>query len=394
MTPGNERNDPAVGPGGGRRRRGQPPASAGGGQGFILVGIASLVAVALASAALFVVLTRPSATNDTSCRAIAWRALPTTDTLPDGWTVTGSGFYTDGYGASLVGPAPASGQAAQPGINVRVSCFGADGHLAVTRSHDSDLALGGTDVPFADIGDEAVATQDEAGTTTSVYIRRGQLVASLAASQGVDPADLEQAAQAIDDAMVAAESTAAAGSSPTGEPIGSDALGPEPSDEIPTDEPGASIAESHDSPELEALLPTRIAGTALATQSTTGTAAFGDDPSSQALLQSLSAYGKTGDDLEIAEAYDASAAVDIDVIAFRVKGVTAAQLRQAVVQSWLAADASGVTTSQATVGGKKVMVIDYGDGGSKDYLYEQTEAVIVVTTSDPAIATEALGALK
>lgn len=393
MTSGSEKLEPAVGPGGGRRRR-QPPGSSRAGQGLILVGIASLVAVALASAALFVTLTRPSASSDTSCRAIAWDALPATDALPDGWTVTGSGFYTDGYGASLVGPAPSSGQATQPGINVRVSCFGTDGHLAVTRSHDSDLAVGGTEVPFADIGDETVATQDAAGTTTSVYIRRGQLVASLAASQGVDPADLELAAQAIDDAMVEAESTAAAASTPAAEPTGSDALGPEPSDEIPTDEPSASIAESHNSPELEAILPTKISGTTLATQSTTGTAAFGDDPSSQALLQALSKYGKTGDDLEIAEAYDATAAVDVDVIAFRVKGVTAAQLRQAVVQSWLAADASGVTTSQATVGGKKVTVIDYGDGGSKDYLYEQAETVVVVTTSDPAIATEALSALK
>jgi hypothetical protein len=394
MTSGSERIDPAVGPGGGRRRRGQPPSPATGGQTLVLVGIASLVAVALASAALFVALTRPTASNDTSCRAIAWRALPTADTLPDGWTLTGSGFYSDGYGASLVGPAPASGQAGSPGINVRVSCLGADGHLAVTRSHDSDLALGGTDLPFADIGDEAVATQDAAGTTTSVYIRRGQLVASLAASQAIDPADLEQTAQAIDDAMMEAESSAGAGSSPTTEPPGSDALGPEPSDEIPTDEPGASVPESHAFPDLEAVLPTKVGGVTLVTDSTTGSDALGGDPASQDLLQSLSAYGKTGDDLEYAESYDPSDTLAGGVIALRLKGLAAAKLRQAIVESWTAAIGSGGSTSQATVGGKKVTVIDYGDGGTKDYLFEQGEAVIIVTAADLAAATVLLTALK
>jgi hypothetical protein len=394
VTPGSDTPDAAAaGPGARRRRRRQAP-PAGTSRGLVLVGVASIVAVALASAALFLVLTRPATSSDTSCRAIAWQAVPAADALPAGWTITGSGFYTDGFGASLVGPPQASGQAAQPGMNVRVSCYGADGHQAVTRSHNSDLAAGGTDLPFADIGDETVATQDAASTTTSVYVRRGQLVASLAASQTVDPSDLEQMAQAIDDAMVQAESLANVGSEPTQEPSASDAFGALPSDGTASEDPGASIAEIHDAPELEALLPTSIAGTPLSTQSTTGTAAFADDPSSQPLLQSLSQYGKTGDDLEIAEAYDPTDATDIDVNAFRVKGVTATQLRQAVVLAWLGADASGITTSQATVGGKKVSVIDYGDGGSKDYLYEQSEAVIVVTTEDPAIAAEALSELK
>jgi hypothetical protein len=360
--------------------------------GLVLVGVAAIVAIALASVALFVTLTRQTPSTDTSCRVTAWQAIPATDTLPEGWTLSGSGFYSDGYGAAFVGQPTASGQTGAPGINVRVSCLGADGHLAVTRSRQADLALGGTDVPFADIGDEAVATKDAAGTTTSVYVRRGPLVASIAASETVDPADLEQLATAVDDAMVQAE--ASAGAPEAAVPSATDEGGVEPSGEIPTGEPGDSLEFTHTYPDLEAILPTKVGGTTMVTDSTTASDALGGDPASEQLLSSLAGFGKTSDDLEFAETYDLNNDIDAGAIALRLKGVDAAKLRQAIVESWTAASGSGVTTSQQTVGGKKVTVIDYGDGGSKDYLYEKVDTVVVVTTGDGAIAAEMLGALK
>lgn len=383
---------PTVGPGGGRRRgRRQPPAPGGTSTGFIVVAIISLAAVVLASVALFLIMTRPSATTETSCRAVAWDAVPTSDSLPDGWSVASSGFYTDGYGAALAGPTPSGTQATQPGVNVRVSCYGADGHLAVTRSHASDLAQGGTDLPFAEIGDETVATQDSAGTTMSVYVRRGELVASLAAS-GVNPDDLQTVAQAVDDAMVQAESGIGSAANPTQEPGATDELGPGASGEVPTEEPVAS--DSHLSPDLEALLPTKVGTTTLVTDSTTGTDALTGDPASEGLMTALTGLGKTGDDLEFAETYDPTSTVDAYAIALRLKGVAGSTLGQEVMKSWTAATGSGVTTTQQTVGGKKVTVIDYGDQGPKDYVYIQSEPVIVVTTSDPAIAAQMLSALK
>ena len=72
------------------------------------VGILSIVAILLAGAALVLMLVRgTSAAADDSCRALAWASLPDVSTLPSGWTLAGSGFYSDGYSTSFVGPAPA-----------------------------------------------------------------------------------------------------------------------------------------------------------------------------------------------------------------------------------------------------------------------------------------------
>ncbi len=358
-----------------------------------MVAALSALALVVAAVALYLIATRPAAaTADTSCRAVAWDAVPTSDSLPEGWTINGSGFYTDGYGASFSGPTPSGTTAAPPGITVRVSCYGADGHLVVKRSHDSDLAVGGTDVPFADIGDEALATQDSIGTTTSVYIRRGPLVASIAA-QGVLPDDLVAAAGAIDDAMVAAEArpapNASAGPSASDgqvEPVQSDGLASEVPEPTPT--------EAHAFAALEALLPKTIDGTDLSSQSTTGTDALGSDPSSEPLIKWLATKGKTPGDLQIAEAYDPTLTIDADITALRLDGTTAAVLRQELMHTWLGADASGITTTNKTIGGKAVMVIDYGDEGALDYVFEHGDTVVILSTSDPALAARVIAGFK
>ncbi len=384
--------------GGGRRGRRRAAQGSGSGSGsstgLILVGIAALAAIALAGAALFLELGRPSASGDASCRTIAWRALPAADTLPAGWAISASGFYSDGYGASFAGPAASASPAVAPAVTLRVSCFGADGHLALVRSRDGDVAAGGSEVPFADIGDESIATQDANGASTSVYIRRGPLVASIAASSGVDAADLEQAAQAVDDAMVAAQGAAGAGAEVPG-----DTLGPAESDVIPSDA-GASgdlasdIPESHDAPDLEALLPKTVAGAALTSQSTKGLNGLGDDSATQALVARLQALGKSADDVEVAEAYDPNGTVDADIVAFRVKGLAAAALHDALTQSWLTAGASGVTTTQQTIAGRKVTVIDYGDGSSRDYVWDQGDAVVDLVTSDETVVEKVVSSFK
>jgi hypothetical protein len=383
----------------GRRRSGANGSSGtGGSNGLILVGIASIAALVLAGAALFFELGRPSTSSDAECRTIAWRALPAADTLPAGWALSASGFYSDGYGASFAGPAAsASPAAASAAVTLRISCFGADGHLALVRSRDGDLAAGGAEVPFADMGDEVVATQDANGSSTSVYIRRGPLVASIAASSGVDPADLEQAAQAVDDAMVAAQGSAGAGAAATVGPA--DSVGPAASDAGPTDaaaseDLGTDVPEAHDVPDLEALLPKTVAGATLTSQSTKGLSGLGDDSATQALVAKLKTLGATADQVEIAEAYDPNGTVDADIVAFRVKGIGAPALHDALTQSWLAAGASGVTTTQKTIAGRTVTVIDYGDGSSQDYVWEQGDSVIDLVTSDATIAEKVVASFK
>jgi hypothetical protein len=384
------------GPGGGRRGRrraepGRPPTN----QGLVFVGLMSLAALVLGGIALYLILTRPApASASDSCRSVAWSSLPSAGDLPNGWAITASGFYTDGYGAALSGPAP-SGQTVAPQVNVRVSCFGTDSHEAMTRSKNSDLALGGTQIQFADLGDEAIATRDAAGTTTSVYVRRGPLVASLAATQAVNAQNLEDVATAIDGAMASAELSVAIATDSGASPGASDAL---PSDSIPTDDPNATEAPTptpaHAFPELEALLPKAIDGIALSPQSATASDGLDGDVFPD-ITDALAKLGKTGDDLHVAADVDESGSLGVELLtAFEVKGMTADNLRQVVMQAWLGASDSGITTSTSTVGGRQVTTVDYGAGSPKDYLYASGDVVIDLSTSDPTLLAKVVAATK
>ena len=80
----------------GRRRQGPAPKAS---SRFPLAVVLAAIAIAIAGTALVATLARPgpaavtpSAAASPSCRTIAWDALPTSDTLPEGWTVQGSGF--------------------------------------------------------------------------------------------------------------------------------------------------------------------------------------------------------------------------------------------------------------------------------------------------------------
>ena len=373
----------------------------------------AVVAVLLAASALALVVLRPFGGPVNACQSVAWDALPGAAALPAGWSLEGSSFVADGYSTSFVGPsAPSavpvapSGSAApspaagSPGVapatlrvDVRVSCVGDGAEDAVTRAHDAALANGAADVTFPDLGDESFATRDAAGVTT-VTLRRGGVVAYLVASSDVAEVDLETAATAQDEALATASAggVAALAGVDGSATSGGLAATPSPTDRSAADTSGADTTP-HDVPALEALLPRTVQGTSLATQSTTGTLALGEDASSQALLASLQGMGKSAADLGLAEAFDESGTLDLDLVAYQVKGIDGTVLRQAIVQSWLAADSSGITTANATVGGKQVVKVDYGDGGQLDYLYERGDVVIDVATGDPALAAQVLALL-
>jgi hypothetical protein len=383
----------------------------------LAAGLAAL-AVILAASALAVAVLRPSGNAAEPCQAVAWDALPDGATLPAGWSLEGSSFVADGYSTSFVGPAAPSASPATPSgsvaptasaaapsatpvpplgatvpsVAVRVSCVGDGAEDAVTRAHDAALANGSTDVTFPDLGDESFATRDGAGVTT-VIVRREGVVAYLVAASDVAETDLEAAATAQDEALAtAAAGGVAALAGGNGIAASGPAVTPGPTDSGAADTSGADTTP-HDVPALEALLPHAVQGTTLATQSTTGTLALGEDASSQALLASLQGLGKSAADLGLAEAYDDSGTLDLDLVAYQVKGVDATVLRQAIVQSWLAAGSSGITTAEATVGGKAVTTVNYGDGGQLDYLYARGDLVIDVATSDPALAGQVLSLL-
>lgn len=361
--------------------------------------VLSIVAIVVSGAAIAVTVLRGGASSAETCRTLAWDALPDGSGLPEGWTVTAGSFYVDGAGTSLTGPEPADGSG-PPTLYLQVTCYGSDSHLAMTRSHQSALAAGGTDAPLVGLGEESFSTEDPSNASTSVYVRRGGLVAVLVGPTDLDPGDFEKAARAVDAALASAGSTAVRPSPTVRVPLTSPSGGidspsaetsVEPSGE-PSDEPSATPA--HAFPELEALLPKLVAGVTLSRQSTLGTTSLsGGDPSSQALIVSLTKLGKSPGDMQIAAAYDDAAATDLQLFAFQVTGVKGATLGQAIVDSYLAAGASGMTTAKVTMSGKSVTHVMYGDGGADDYVYVHGDVVFDVATGDPASAIQAFAAL-
>ena len=383
-------------------RRLEPVASSASSGWVVLLSVVALV-VALGAVA-FTFLRTNTSVADTSCRTLAWDALPDGRGLPDGWTVSAGNFYADGAGDSIVGPSSSAGSAPDT-LYLQVTCYGADGHLAMTRSHQSALAAGatdGSDNALSALGEESFSTDDPTNGSTSVYVRRGGLVAVLVAPTTLDPGDLETVASVVDTALSTAGSTASR-PSPTTRPVASPSGGIDlpsagtsdgvsPSDQpLPSD--GPSSSPSHVSPELEALLPKQIAGVTYTRQSTLGTAGLGSDPSSEALVASLTKLHKTPADLEIAAAFDESGTTDLQLFAFRVSGVTGPALGQAIVDSYVAAGATGMTTAKKTISGKAVTQVMYNDGGADDYVYVHGDVVFDVATTDAASAIQALAAL-
>jgi hypothetical protein len=177
----------------------------------------------------------------------------------------------------------------------------------------------------------------------------------------------------------------------SGEPIGSGDLPPEAS--------GSPFA-----PELEAILPTSIVDSAstasppatipLTVLSASATDVFGQDPSSRALAARIRALGGTLDKLQIAQAYDESGAIDLSIIAFRLPNADLAKLRAAIIDTWLAAGADGVTRTTVTLGGKSLTKVDYGDGSTIEYVFAKADYVVVIDTSDTDVATQVAKALK
>ena len=364
-----------------------------------LTAIVSLLALALATLALATAVIRPGVSSQDPCRTEAWDALPKIAALPAGWTTTASGFYVDSAGTTLVGPTPSGSSA--PGLTVFVSvgCYGGDARRNFALSHAADLAAGASTIAFPSLGDESYAVTDAAGGTTSVAIRQGELVATLAAASGIDMTALAQSARAVDDAMAAAQAGAAAGSPASLAP----AAPTKPFGSTTTAAPSASVGASgaatpaataaHAAPDLEALLPKSVNGTALVSQSTTGATALGPDATSQALVKSLAGFGKTAADLRLAEADDPSGGLDLVIFAFEVQGVPAASLRQAIITSWLVDAAPSATTTTLAIGGKQVTKVDYGDGGTLDYLFDHDAVVFDLETSDSTLAAQVIGLL-
>ncbi len=139
--------------------------------------------------------------------------------------------------------------------------------------------------------------------------------------------------------------------------------------------------------------PTSLNGTALDVQSVTGDdGLIGGDEWSTAMTKFLTAESKQPADLGYAFASDPTENTDISIGVYRVNGVDAAPLHDALVEGWKGL-APTVKVSDITLGGKKVTKGDDGTDYPFSYLYVRDNVVYEIYTSDESIATAALAAL-
>jgi len=175
-------------------------------------------------------------------------------------------------------------------------------------------------------------------------------------------------------------SAAVAVASPSDEPL--------PSDDASLEPP----IESHEVDELEALLPATLNGTSLTRESWTGETILGDDNWSTSLTSFLTKAGKAPTDLQASQAYDPAGSLDLSAGAFRVAGVKATDLRDAMIGAWKG-DYPDLKVSSTTIGGLQVTTGDFGDGSVNTYWYVRDDVVFDIETGDAAIAKAALAAL-
>jgi hypothetical protein len=154
------------------------------------------------------------------------------------------------------------------------------------------------------------------------------------------------------------------------------------------------IAESHEAPDLEALLPTEVGGTPLTLQSWTGDTLLSDGGTwSEALTTYLTSIGKSPADLTAAQALDPSETIDHSVGVFRVPGVPTSDLRDALVNAWKN-DYPELAISTVTLDGIEVTKGDFGEDAIDSYWYEKDGLLFDVETSDEAIATTILAGIR
>ena len=323
------------------------------------------------------------------CQSTAWAAAPSVAGLPAGWTIGATQYQPNVLSVTLSGPTPADQTKAAPVVYATVSCYAEDAAGAVSRSQTAAAAAGMNVLPQTSYGDQGYVATDTASGSTFIQFRIGSVVSYVAASGDATAADVTTIASAFDVALGGGGLTAALGTpapSDTGTAPSGDIGTPAASD-VPT--PAASLA----APELEAALPTSVGGTTLSVSSATGSTVLGTDPGSRAIAAALRTAGVPIDSFRAAQAYDPSGTADLTITAFRVEGMTADKLEQIVLNSWLSAGGTGVTTTTTTVEGRTATKVDYGDGGAPSYVVVNGDIVFVVEGSDATLATQAVAAL-
>jgi hypothetical protein len=350
--------------------------------------ILATAAIVLALVAVGLAAWRMLVPPDAGCQQQAWDVTPAAEALPAGWVASASQYDIDRKSMSFVGPVPQDEASNQAVIYATVTCFRSGAEDGVARSRAAAEAAGQSVADRTDLGEQAYSALDDSGAAF-LQMRSGKTVVYLAASGDASATELDELASAFDMALGGDGGTVATPAvAPTDDQAGaSSAPGESPA-------PGESIAaESQAAPELVAALPTKVGSIALSSDSATGATFLSDDQGSRAIAAALRTAGKSPEDLKVAQAYDQAGASDLSLLAVTVGGLPGDQTRDLVLENWLAATGDGVTKDTVKLAGETWTRIDYGDGGTLDYVLVSGENVIVITTADAALAEQTAAAL-
>jgi hypothetical protein len=314
--------------------------------------------------------------------------MPAAGDLPNGWTLSSTDLNANGMTVSINGPAPTDGTSNQPVVYASVTCYGSVAATAITDYRDAATAAGST-ITDRGLGGNAYDVDNPSTGSVTTLFRVGELIGQIADAGSATPDELSKITTAVAKAMgdQSAAGTSAGGANPSGA-TGSDLPIPEPSSS------DAAAASAPAAPELEALIPLQVGGTTLTVQSAMASDVLGTDPNSRALAAVVRSLGAKATDLQFAQAYDETSAIDLSIVGFRLASGDGAKLKTAIIDTWLSAGASGVKQTEVTLSGKTFTKIDYGDAGTIEYVYGGPDYVIVIDTADATLATEVASKLK
>ena len=118
----------------------------------------------------------------------------------------------------------------------------------------------------------------------------------------------------------------------------------------------------------------------------------GNNAFSSALRRILAGSGKPPSDLLFANSQDPAGRLGIEVGVFRVRGLAAPTLRDAIVRS-SRPNSPGLAESRVVLGGPQVTKVVY-PGGAMLYLYARDGDVYYVGTQDESLAARTLRRLR
>lgn len=153
------------------------------------------------------------------------------------------------------------------------------------------------------------------------------------------------------------------------------------------------VEETHDFPELEALLPAKVDGLDMLVQSWSAGLYGPDDLLSDAVTAAITAAGKAPEDLHGAGSADPSYELDAVTSVYTLDGLDPAKLRDAWVED-LKTGFPGFATTEEKVGDKTVTRGGEGDGSGTWYAYIAGDKLFIINSGDDDLARRILGALS